>query len=389
MCSSECPPLYSSICSSSCSSPAYSPMPAPDEHTLEHSRRQTRCRGSGMCIKCVGNTTLVVLDQEDNTEHPRVNGGTLIRGAVLLENTENIKSVTLQIDGLLETLPLPASYMATPLVSITSELYRNDDLSLSCPSNLSFSHPFPSKFKYRGELHYLPPSLHMTFNNFHFVKCAYQITVTVVSARHRRASFLTKTNQVHLELIHRPRSRPSQPLLPNPSLVDTVKICPEEWDQCPRAVSIASLPVLCDLFLPSIRVFCVEDQIPFHLQLGTMDQVHTQSFTTSAPPIVKVHLIRKVSMDAGNRPAHRTIMLGEASLQRLASNNDSPATLNWQGEVQCQNPESAVATFSCGEALSVSDMLVVEISPPHECPVHRTSFAFPIKLTTHRWDSYF
>jgi hypothetical protein len=101
-----------------------------------------------------------------------------------------------QIEGLLETFPLPASYSSIPLLSITNTLYKNDgSLPAQCPHNLAFSHYFPSKFRHDGELKSLPPTCHMTFDNSgHFMKCAYRITVTVISAR-RNASFLTRNDR--------------------------------------------------------------------------------------------------------------------------------------------------------------------------------------------------
>ncbi|KAK7019883.1 hypothetical protein R3P38DRAFT_1226573 [Favolaschia claudopus] len=388
MSGSDHPPLYSSLPPGSISCPTYSPRPGMDERTLQHSRPHVHPLGTGMCVKCVGGTTLVLLDQEENAEHPRIEEGSSIRGVVILENTENVLSVVLKVDGLLETLPFPASYMTVPLVSITNELYRHDSQPTACPSSLSFSHPFPSQFHYQQEIHSLPPTFHVAFNSLHFIKCAYQITVTVVSALHRRASFLTKSNQVCFEFTYRPRSRPSQPLLLNPSLVETVKSCPEEWVQCSQIVSISSLPVWCDLFLPSILVFCVEDPIPFHLQLSVPDG-RQQLFRPNAHPLVKVHLLRKLEMNVGDRQAHRDIVLGEATLQRvpLGRDEDTQVVLGWEGEARCRDPDSVVGTFSCGNALSLTDLIVVEIFLPHE--TRRPSLTVPIKLTTHRWDSYF
>ncbi|KAJ6588441.1 hypothetical protein B0H19DRAFT_1099327 [Mycena capillaripes] len=250
MCSSsqcQSPPAYSSRGSA----PFYSVRPSSTEFTLQQSPRRSQSPPTGMCIKSVENVSLVVLGQEDNVERPRVEAGTQLNGSILFQRTENIKSVVLRIDGLLETVPLPASYLSIPLFSTTNRLYNNDGPSPACPHSFSFSHAFPSKFRYKGELHSLPPTCHMTFDNArHFIKCAYRITVTVISARHRRASFLTKSDQVTFELNCRPRTQPSQPIISNPSLFATVKSSPEEWVQCPKVVNIpfpSDSPVICDV----------------------------------------------------------------------------------------------------------------------------------------------
>ncbi|KAJ7326374.1 hypothetical protein DFH08DRAFT_338093 [Mycena albidolilacea] len=357
-----------------------------------------------MCIRTADNVTLVVQGQEDDAEQPRVEPGTQLHGSILLERTENIKSVVLQIEGLLETLPLPSSYMSIPLFRITEELYTIESPSSTPAHNFAFSHSLPPKFRYHDKLYPLPPTCHVSFDNLHFVKCAYRITVTVVSARHRRASFLTKSNHVSFELNYRPRTRPSQPLIANPSLVETVKLCPEEWTQCSKVVDVSRLPVLCDvsfispsgmismlnrkyqLFMPSIRAFCVEDPIPFHLQLSSVESSHP-NIGSAEPPRVKVRIMRRITMIATDRMAERCIVLGEGTLQPLPTHG-THATLNWQGEAHCRDPRSIVGTFDCGPAVAVMDMLVIDILPPLGCPVQHASFGFPIKLTTHRWDHY-
>ncbi|KAJ7624995.1 hypothetical protein DFH06DRAFT_745448 [Mycena polygramma] len=314
MCSfPECqpPPAYSP--SRSC--PEYSAMPRSTECVLQQSARRTRIPPTGMCMKCVDNVTLVVLGQEDNVEQPRVQPGARLNGSVLFQHTESIKSVVLKIEGFLETLPLPGAYRYVPLLSITDTLYRNDATAASaCSHSLPFSHVFPSNFRYDGRLHPLPPTCHMTFDNpRNYIRCVYRITVTVVSARHRLTSFLTKNESVSFDLDFRPYTRPAQPLISNPSLSETVKGCPEEWVQCPKVVDTkdSKLPLMCDLFAPTIGVFCVHDAIPFHLQLSRLG--------AECCPIVRVRILRQVAMDAGARVAKRSLILGEGTLRRLPS----------------------------------------------------------------------
>ncbi|KAJ7624991.1 hypothetical protein DFH06DRAFT_1142321 [Mycena polygramma] len=378
MCSfPECqpPPAYSP--SRSC--PEYSAMPRSTECVLQQSARRTRIPPTGMCMKCVDNVTLVVLGQEDNVEQPRVQPGARLNGSVLFQHTESIKSVVLKIEGFLETLPLPGAYRYVPLLSMTDTLYKNDGTAATCSHSLPFSRVFPSNFRYDGRLHPLPPTCHMTFDNpRNYIRCVYRITVTVVSARHRLTSFLTKNESVSFHLDYRPHTRPAQPLISNPSLPETVKSCPEEWCQYSEILdssSPSSSPVL-DLFVPSIGVFCVKDSIPFHLQV---------SRAGSSPALVQVRMRRQVAMDAGARIAKRSLILGEGTLRRLPSPDIN--ILIWEGEVRCRDPPSVVGTFECGRAVSIADLLVVDIAPALKSgrPIQRVSFCYPIKLTT--WES--
>ncbi|KAJ6511362.1 hypothetical protein C8R47DRAFT_731681 [Mycena vitilis] len=373
----ECqpPPAYSP--SPSC--PEYSATPRSTECILQQSARRSRIPSTGMCIKCVDNVTLVLLGQEDNVEQPRVQPGTRLNGSVRFQHTESIKSVVLKIEGFLETLPLPGAYRYVPLLSITDTLYNKDDDAAICSHSLPFSHVFPAKFRRDGRLHSLPPTCHMTFDNSrNFMRCVYRITITVVSARHRLTSFLTKNDSVSFHLDFRPQMRPAQPLISNPSLLETVKSCPEEWGQHSEILDSSgpsSSPVL-DLFVPSIGVFCVHDSIPFHLQL---------SRAGSSSPVVRVRMLRQVAMDTGARVAKQSLTLGEGTLRRLPSPDIN--ILIWEGEVRCRDPSSVVGTFKCGRALSIADLLVVEIAPVLKSrrPVKAASFCYPIELTT--WES--
>ncbi|KAJ7130164.1 hypothetical protein C8R44DRAFT_774959 [Mycena epipterygia] len=363
--SSKClsPPAYSPPESS----PVYSLNPNSTERTLQQSRRRSQTPPNGLCVKRVGNVTMVLLDQEENVEQPEVRSGTQLNGSVLLQNTENIKSVVLAIDGLLETLPLPAAYSAIPVVGITNTLYScntNENSAPSCPHSFAFSHRFPSTFHHKGNRYPLPPTCRISLGGpVDFIRCAYRITVTVVSARHRYTAFLTRKDHVSFDLKYRPRTRPSQPIILNPSLFDTVKRCPEEWAQCPKLIPGSSnSPLMCDLFAPSVGVFCANDPIPFHLQLSSSEpschHMHHFFRQSAGVSLVRVYILRQISADAGNRIAKRKIVLGEGALRLLppASElvaNDTVLCMHWEGEARCRDPASVVGSFDCGSAAVV------------------------------------
>ncbi|KAJ6591101.1 hypothetical protein DFH09DRAFT_1138573 [Mycena vulgaris] len=387
MCSSECqsPPAYSGRDPS----PAYSVIPRATERILEQSRRRSRTPPNGVYSKCVDNVTLLLLGQEENIERPMVRAGAL-SGLVLLQHTENVKSVVVTIDGLLETNPLPGSYLSIPVVKITKTLYSEGSPS-SCPHNLAFTKFFPSTFRHSdGNVYPLPPTCHILFQSvLQFIKCAYRITVTVVSVRHRRTPFLTKSDSVSVDLEYSLRTRPSQPIIQNPSLFDTVKPLPEEWAQFATFIwGETDSPLMCDLFVPSVGVFCIADPIPFHLQIcspgAQFNHMH-RFFGRSAQDLpVRVYILRQITADAGGRIAKRNIILGEGALRLLSA---ADGALNWEGQACCRDPGSVVGSFDCGPAVAVTDMLAVEILPPHGCPLKRAFFGYAIKLTTNSWDN--
>ncbi|KAJ7704291.1 hypothetical protein B0H17DRAFT_921368 [Mycena rosella] len=352
MCSfPECqsPPEYSSRDSS----PPYTAIPRPTEQILEQSRRHLRTPPTGVCIKCVGNVTLLLLGQEDNAERPAVGPANQLAGSVLLQRNENINSVVLTIEGLLETNPLPASYLATPVVRITNTLYNRRSTPSACPHSLAFTQIFPSAFRHSdGNTYRLPPTCHISFDSrLQFIKCTYRITVTVVSIRHRRTSFLTKEDSVSFELDYHAPTRPSQPLLSNASLLDTVKRCPEEWSQ----IHFSAKHLACDLFTPSVGTFYVADSIPFHLQLScpgaSLDQLFRWSATVSS---VRVYILRQVASTVGDRIAKRNVVLGEGTLKLLSGPDSNDHTLNWEGKARCEDPASIVESFDCGPAVAIT-----------------------------------
>ncbi|KAJ7175281.1 hypothetical protein C8R46DRAFT_61840 [Mycena filopes] len=376
---STSPPTYSPRNSP----PAYSSTSRPTERTLERSRGRSQSP-SGVCIRRSGDVTLTIFGQENNIAQPLVRPGAPLSGSVLLHDAENVKSVVLTIEGHLEILPTAGSYSSIPLFSITNRMHTAG--APACPNSFVFSQSFPSAFRHDGRVCTLPPTCHITFSSVYFIKCVYRITVLVTSARHRRASFLTRSDHVSLELTYRPRTRPARPLLLNPSLHATIKACPEEWAQGSHMVQLSSSggpPLFCDLFAPAIGAFCVLEPIPFHLQLSAAHGSLQNLFKSL--PTVKVGLLRRVAMDAGGRMATQSVILGEGTIRLLPANG---STLNWEGEVHCRDPAAVVGTFECGTLVMVTDMLMVGISPPpHEVLGWPTfQFGYEIKLTTHKWD---
>ncbi|KAJ6604013.1 hypothetical protein B0H10DRAFT_2314352 [Mycena sp. CBHHK59/15] len=219
-------------------------------------------------------------------------------------------------------------------------------------------------FAHNNKAYALPPTCEIRFGqSLQFVRCTYRITLHVNSFLHRRASFLTKNDRLILELNCRPRPRPSRPILSNHSFLDTVKCCPEEWVQLPKVIHGSyDSALICDLFAPSVGAFSVTDTIPFHLQLsGTpsaIDSVfhpsHPASNSAARLPI-RVHLLRCVTMDAGDRKATRRIVLGEGALRPLRPPPPGAGDciiLNWEGEVRCQD-STTVGSFDAGAVSAI------------------------------------
>ncbi|KAJ7099968.1 hypothetical protein B0H15DRAFT_877217, partial [Mycena belliarum] len=397
------PPLYISRSPS----PAYSPFPKSTEQTVQRSSAAgpSRVTPTNYFIKRDDGITLLLSGQMDEAQRPSTGPGALLEGQVILERTdrENIGGVELKIEGLLESLPLPGAYSVVTVVAISDLLYHfSNDSDSCCPNSLPFSHRFPSIFSYEDVVYPLPPTCHILFSYPQlFVKCTYHITATVLM-RHPMAPFFRKEHRVSVDLDYRPQPTPPDPMLENPSLVLTVKSCPEEWIQLPMTsteTTVGPNNLACDLFAPASRVFRVSDSIPFHLQvsgpaalIGEMFRRRRHAFThppRSAEELpVRVYLLRRVIMRVGDKNARRSIVLGEGTLRSLPpvfreGASSGTEALSWEGEVRCAE-DFTVGSFEAG-LVTVKDSLAAEISPPPGSALHRAFAEYPVRLIENGW----
>jgi hypothetical protein len=110
------------------------------------------------------------------------------------------------------------------------------------------------------------------------------------------------------------------------------------------------------LFVPVARVYSMMEQIPFHLQLnGPLDSLRDLLVPTSRPEdIIKVILLRKVTIGTGYYSKSRSIVLAEGSLSEIPPLASSPCDprdnihLNWEGTVRCSN-NTPIGTFAAGD----------------------------------------
>ncbi|KAJ7143026.1 hypothetical protein C8R44DRAFT_846717 [Mycena epipterygia] len=160
---------------------------------------------------------------------------------------------------------------------------------------------------------------------------------------------------------------PYVPPIDNIFFMGTVKDCPEEWFQRPIIIPANAgsqfVSIVCDflsqLYLPRRSVFRTTDTIPFHVQMsGPMDSlrdlfigrdVDQPKSGKSSPeaPVIHVFILRQVTVNIGTIVENnKRIILGEglsASVPSAIQNSvqqsphqSSSETLNWSGELRCQ-----------------------------------------------------
>ncbi|KAJ7131213.1 hypothetical protein C8R44DRAFT_774503 [Mycena epipterygia] len=394
--------------------PAYSVAPRSDEHTLDRGSTRIGAPGSSRTsafFRMKTNIGLEIYNQPDSgIDDPVVAGGSLLSGNVLVEDTQSITTVEIQLDGWMESRTLGLGSSNTRTVDETVSLYRATQGTI-CPSNLAFCLRFPSTFSQNNKSYRLPPSCDFEIQPPKFLKfkCTYSLTVIVTSNSRRQSmtSLFRKGKRMSVLLNFRQRSLPYVPPISNPSFMRTVKSCPEEWLQLPISIPARAsqfVTILCDLYVPRRSVFRIEGTIPFYIQMtGPMDslrevfidkQPKPEIFTNSSPETptaVRVFILRQVRVDIGTNVENtRRIVLGEGSsvsvppaiedwVQR-SPHLSSSETVNWSGELRCQE-EQLVESFETAY-ISIFDFIAIEILPRHSASFGQARFGHSIKLTS-------
>ncbi|KAJ6571595.1 hypothetical protein B0H19DRAFT_1064665 [Mycena capillaripes] len=336
-------PSYSA---STTPSPIYSAAPAPEEQVLQYTPLRVVChsRPTGIFVRNEHKITVVIDGQEANSPFPSFGQGALLNGTVFLELHRTVKAVKIKFVGILESLSPSHGYSSLKVVDQADSLYVKNTAQTQCPVAISFARRLPSMFKHEGVHYPIPPSCDIKLPDGAFLKCTYSLTLSVIMALHRYATFLTQGRRI-----------------PRPSLFSTIKACPEEWLQLPVALTAGdsrAADLHCDLFIPSLGVFGISEVLPFHLQISgsipsLRDLLSSMGRATSNPTI-RVYLLRQITVQIGLNAMKLNTVLGEASLNPLppaifspnASTSVCEDALNWEGELELQ--DIATPTFDVG-----------------------------------------
>ncbi|KDQ25454.1 hypothetical protein PLEOSDRAFT_1019990, partial [Pleurotus ostreatus PC15] len=428
--------------------PEYSPSsPAPEysdelllgEERLEHTPRPDRLRPTptGVFVKKAGRTSIVLNEQEDGVRVPSYGRHAVVSGAICLENPSIVEEVTVKLDGRMDLTISEGGSKSHKLVNETYTLWSRKDATAEqpiCPYSVPFSLLIPSTYEEGDKTRPLPPSFDTAFPGVPglFAKCIYTLVVTIVKIRHRKMTWLTKNKTISIRLHYHPRTRPHRPNVSSPCLFSSLKVAPEEWQQAtaqmqPRPSSSLT-PIDCHLMVPAAQIFGLEEAIPFHIQLtgtiaslraflpqstevyplspidttSTVDTSATllrlsrsSSYTPPSPkPVIRVFLLRQISVQVRGQKAWRNCTLGEGKIWPLpppAGSMDclvperEEANLDWEGEVRC-NRNTMVGGFNAGQ-LAVKDFIVLALTPPdpHSSPLLEFQYAHPIRFVTDPW----
>ncbi|KAJ7451637.1 hypothetical protein FB451DRAFT_1283860 [Mycena latifolia] len=384
---SALPPYYRSC--EGVSIPPYTAEPSAGEACLSRpSSSSARSARPGELTRCNGRIILTLKEQAGSDHSPTYAPSDLVTGTIRIQGPESVTEVVLKLFGRLD-LAAPNGGHRRELVRDSYTVW-NDRERFLCPAALPFSFIFPSTFEDGEQTWPLPPSIHITPSGkpFIYVKCVYTMSVIVSIALHPRFTLWRGEKTLSVTVNFRPTAYPPRPITPDDSLLSTVKSAPEEWYQilCNVGRQLRLKKVHCSLFVPSVLIYGLADSIPFHIQISGPAALLSGLVRPTSENPLRVHLLRQVSLSVRGESQHRDMHIGEGVLSVLpppissvevTSHNE--ATLDWAGEVQCdQSMRITAGTFDVG-SLCTNDFVVVSI------PAWHVEHRHPIQFVSDTW----
>ncbi|KAG6828053.1 hypothetical protein H0H92_009514 [Tricholoma furcatifolium] len=409
--------------------PTYSAEPRQSERRIALVDR-LRARPTGHFVKKSknGDAQLRLAGQEDNSDidFPIFGAQSRIDGLVELFKPDNVTSVDVKIEGRLllkEIAEGGSTYVKSCLASDT--LWRKESVNGVCPRTLSFSLSLPATLTHEDKTYHdeslsasstdiqrktlrptwvyrdsrsstFPHPIAFAIKVSCFGKLCVNFPNTLVVYI---LIYNVDTRTISTPFKYRPRSRPATPL-PSPLIASRHGFIESpEWTchQCeirPKTREIQ--PVKIKLYLPTSRIFCKSQLIPFHLTFESSSQSLT-SFLPYCPTAgfirrkqaTSIQLMRQSTVDVRNAVISgtktdmwRIDCIGEGVFRHTA---DGPTWTAFSGEIKISDTVTVTGFKVAG--LNVKDCILLSMTPPDP---QRSPFAdlrqlIPVKLTTDAW----
>jgi len=404
---------------STASLPTYHREPNESEQRLaQHLRAGPRPVGTFIKSSRKGGVALRLHGQDVNASLPVYGRGASVEGTVEVngKNLDSIQSVEVKIEGALQIKEVAGSGTSSSSLCLDVKTLWTRDSPGACPTSLPFSLTLPSTFS-DGKADYpLPPTYdaHLSGVPGFFANINYNVSAVM---NRSKVSFFGLTNTtVSTPLIYRPRSRPALPL-PGPLSPKVMGVDSfyddEDWVSSQivaKAKSSRYESVLIKLYLPSSRVYCITDPIPFNLFVSS-SAFSLASFLPFAPTphssagssstrqeMTRVQVIRQMAVDVrgiskshpvlrgNNTDIWKTVTIGEGTFSRFDSEGGGGHDwMAWTGEVRID--KSVVVAGFKASGFSVKDYILLTMTPsdPGKAPFMDVRLTIPIKLTTDPW----
>ncbi|KAI0344417.1 hypothetical protein BDW22DRAFT_1354442 [Trametopsis cervina] len=417
--------------------PDYVEEPQEDEQRLEFVERIPASSGQGVNFRYrSGGITLTLQGLQAGTNVPTFARDAVVQGRIETSE-EDVRSVAVKLEGKQSvTVYLEDTLTAeSTLFSNVHDLWKKQG-SGTCPSELSFSIPFPTAYKDKDRTLPLPSSFRGAYRGGPTIFAFLRYSVTVVVSKKRFASW-EKQKTLSQVIAYRPRSRAPLAIPRNPPVVISADQIHTDWQDIASSMPARGSgfgPIECHFFVPKAQTFAITDSIPFSLHLrapvdhldkllgsttsdtpgnndgeaSTSRALPSPTTTPTSPkgflrnPVsrlanivrvkdagepkfgVRVYLERRLGSEIYGQLAWQSREIGEAELTKVAAQNRAEAgAYVWTGEARCRPLAVSVGGFSTS-AFTVKDSIVLVITPVDQdkSPWATHKYTHPIKLVT-------
>jgi hypothetical protein len=324
---------------------------------------------------------------------PVYNSGGIVDGTLHIAKTESVSRVEVKIEGRLQVKEIAEGGTVDRKVCITSAQLWSEEMGVSCPNSCRFQLTLPTKFDLEGQPYVnhsfstrlvtglssddytfqtLPPTYSVKLSTVPGFTAFMEYTLSAVISKSNlraplgslvKASFLGIGNTtLSTPFIYVPRTRPAA-ALPAPLQLSRVGggfDSRPEWQIYESTINSrrSSLQnIKARLYIPASRIFCVSQNIPFHLTLES-SALSLATFLPFGPTgsstkkCTRLQIMRQVTVDARNKmilgtktDMWRVDCLGEATAFKDAGGGAT--WMSFTGELSV-NPSMKVMGFKVG-----------------------------------------
>ncbi|KAH0831996.1 hypothetical protein J3R83DRAFT_12899 [Lanmaoa asiatica] len=348
--------------------------------------------------------------------------GASVQGTVEISKTEGITSVEVQVEGILRLEEVAEGGTSTQtLFSNTSMLWIKDRIQdAPCPNSLRFSFSLPTTYTDRSKTYFLPPSFEAHLSGLPGFRAHVSYSVSAIAVKPNDVSNMVKSTffrkddwTVSTSFLYLPRTRPSMPI-PVPLVATALSSGFAETPQWKLFSSIATAnrrgmqDLVAKLYIPTTRIFCIRQPIPFHLSFHSNPD-SLLAFLPLAPvagliapkrQATRIQLMRQATVDVrnsiifGTKPdIWRVDCIGEGAFRNAGIGADWAA---FSGDIFISDEvtvggfrASGFSVRSRSSETKPQDYLVLTMTPPDlsKSPLKELRLVVPIRLATDCWNN--